>query len=235
MSPLVRPLPFYCCETFYVSTGIVHFSSLLTFVPLLVDPAGETALPLPSLYTLLLLVPLVAAVATAAAAAWVLLWRQKHSSDGGESSSVSRLDSFSCSVHLGAQLSDAGRDNLWGCCNEPAPIVWQCWGHTYSTPLCPFALRNRAVSLHAHRREHLRESRQRPAGDESRRTQVASDEFLNTFLFLSPLCLHRFSPTLVVCVPLCFSPPPCHCLTLCAISLSQYCSSISLPVPFVVH
>lgn len=177
-SPLVRPRPFHCCEIFYVSSGIVHFSPFLTFVPLLVEPSGETTPTLPSsLYTLLLLVPLVAAAATAA---WVLLWRQKHSTDGGESSSGSRLDSSSCSVHLGARLSDAGRDNLWGCCNEPAPIARHCWGHTYSTPpLCPFAPRNRAVSLHAHHRgrEHLRGSRQRPAGGESGRTQVASDSF----------------------------------------------------------
>lgn len=160
MSPLVRPLTFYCCETFYISSWIVHFSPLLTFLPLLVEPSGVTTPTLPSsLYTLLLLVPLVASAATAVTA-WVLLWRPKHSSDSSKSSSIFNLDSFSCSVHLRAQLSDTGRDSLWGCCNEPAPITGQCWGHTNFTLLSPLTLRNRAISLHAHHggREHLRES-----------------------------------------------------------------------------
>ena len=51
-----------------------------------------------SLSALLLLVPLVAA------AVGVLLWRQKHVSDRGESSGVFVFDSFPCSVHLRAPV-----------------------------------------------------------------------------------------------------------------------------------
>lgn len=121
--------------TLRIRAGIVHFVPLLTFVPptLSAEPDGVTTPTPPSpLYTLLLLVPLVAATATAAATAavCVLLWRQRHSSDGGESSGASpaltALPVPSVSgAPVGCQLSDAGRDNLWGCCNEPAPAGCQ--------------------------------------------------------------------------------------------------------------
>lgn len=63
----------------------------------LVDSVTTPSL-LPSLYALLLLVPLVAVAVSA------LLWRQKHISDRGESSGVFFFDSFPCSVHLQAPV-----------------------------------------------------------------------------------------------------------------------------------
>lgn len=157
-----------CCVTFCISAGIVHFvppPSLLS--PFLVEPDSvATPGPPSSLYTLLLLMPLVAAAA--ATTACVLLWRQRHSSDGGESSGVSpaltALPVPSVSgAPVGCQLSDAGRDNLWGCCNEPAPAGCQFWGgggHTRFTPLSlPSSLPGieRSLSVRAAEAENIYE------------------------------------------------------------------------------
>lgn len=72
------------------------FPFLTFFSPFVESDGVATPTPLLSLSALLLLVPLVAATVC------VLLWRQKHISDRGESSGVFFLDSFSCSVHLRA-------------------------------------------------------------------------------------------------------------------------------------
>lgn len=85
----------YSSVSFFVRTflGNVHVFFLCTFLYPFVEHV-TTPPPLPSLSALLLLVPLVAATVC------VLLWRQKHISDSGESSGVFFSDSFSCSVHL---------------------------------------------------------------------------------------------------------------------------------------
>lgn len=66
---------------------------LLIFFPFVESVTVTTPSQLPSLSALLLLVPLVAGTVG------VLLWRQKHISDHGESSCVFFSDSFFCSVH----------------------------------------------------------------------------------------------------------------------------------------
>lgn len=74
----------------------LFFSFPHFFFPFVESVSEATPTSLLSLSALLLLVPLVAATVC------VLLWRQKHISDRGESSGVFFLDSFSCSVHLRA-------------------------------------------------------------------------------------------------------------------------------------
>lgn len=84
---------------FYISTVLGKNHASLSFLFLSLFPFVEsvddtTSSPRPSLTALLLLVPLVAA------AVGVLLWRQRHISDRGESCGVFFFDSFPCSVHL---------------------------------------------------------------------------------------------------------------------------------------
>lgn len=141
----------YCSSKIYISCSWNHscvffFLSSL-FSPFVESVAVATPTSLPSLAALLLLVPLVAAIVC------VLLWRQKHISDRGESSGVFFLDSFSCSVHLRAcrlPLKDVGHDNLWGCCNESAPsfppvsFEWECVSmlpDTHFADISPLVLR----------------------------------------------------------------------------------------------
>lgn len=197
------------------------------------EPNGRTTPTLPSfVYLLLLLVPLVA-VTTTAAAAWVLLWRRKCSSDGGESSSISNLDSFSCSLHLTAQLSDWGRDSLWGCCNEPTPIMGQSWLHTNFTAIV-YLCSQESSSLSPCAPPRLRTSTRilTACGRQLNKTHSCdSDQFQKAFLFLF-LQQFFFSDPCVVCVAFCVAP------ALPAIVCNFFSRSIappSLPVPFVVH
>ncbi|XP_075897319.1 g6f-like isoform X4 [Nelusetta ayraudi] len=85
LKPALRDGGVYVCDVF-LNDEVYSQKTVLTVIK--VEPDSVTTpTPPSSLYTLLLLVPLVAAAA--ATAVCVLLWRQRHSSDGGIEQSLS--------------------------------------------------------------------------------------------------------------------------------------------------
>lgn len=147
------------------------FFSLSLFLSFVESVSVTTPSLLPSLSALLLLVPLVAA------AVGVLLWRQKHISDRGESSRVFffwQLSVFRPSSARLLPLSDVGRDILWGCCNEsPPPLPSPCVCVTVLLNYL-FVLRYWAVSVcpFGWSREHLWESWGYQTGDEFKHLNI---------------------------------------------------------------
>lgn len=135
------------------------------FIPFVEHVSATTSSLLPSLSALLLLVPLVAA------SVGVLLWRQKHISDHGESSGAFFFWQLSV---FGPSWTPIGCHwVMWPVTSSgvvvmnllPSPLPFMCWWICVSVHMCETGnylsvLRYWAISvcLHGWSREHLWES-----------------------------------------------------------------------------